>query len=335
MIEQEKVKRRRNIIENMLQQQSNINMRREDFSDPRRPLPDKREESEICKQVTQLDSVALHKLEDAVVEKIVISGFVSPDLILRRMQKLKKSRKQLKFLYLEIDFIENLASQGYLLNDFIFNVCVLKYFPFGEEPFFLPEDICVLIEVSPYLNNALYNQIVNLQLFRQQKLTFDLSRFDLNAHCDFEDDMRVVSEFYMENIKSGAVERREYLRATRFLIPLPNAEEKIETSHRQKLLKSQTKAQVMETIEALFIAEAKRNEVLPSFSLLKLFTKVVSHELRNLNSNFIYDMSKDYRKLKLELMPLITRLVFQNIQPSVGSRVKQESANNTSFDLKK
>lgn len=330
---QELVKRRRNVIRNMMGRNTNINMRKEDFADPKKALKDKNEENQIRKQVAQMDARERQKLVDKCFEKIIISGFVNPDLINRRMLKIKNSTKRLKFLYIEIDYIENLDTQGYLLNDFIFNVCVLKYFPFGEEPFFLPDDIRILVEVSPYLDNVLYHQIVNLKLFEQRNLTFDLSMFDLNGHCEFEDDARVVTEFYFENIKSEAIERREYLNATRFLIPLRTRCEKIESKHRKKMSSSQHRNQVIEAIENLFVAEAHEN-FSPSFALLKLFIKIVSHELRNLNSNSIYDMSEDYRRLKLQLMPLIIRLVNRNIRPSVQSRLKQKKANTTKFDKK-
>lgn len=330
--QQELVKRRKNVIKNLMGRQTNINMRREDFADPTRPLKDKEAERQIQRKVAQIDAQERQKMVDRCFEKIVISGFVNPELMSRRMLKIKNSAKQLKFLYIEIDYIENLEQQGYLLNDFIFNVCVLKHFPFGEEPFFLPGDVRILIEVSPYLGNVLYDQIVNLKLFDRRHLAFDLGRFDLNAHCEFEEDARVLAEFYSENIKSGAVERREYLNATRFLIPLPGAGDKIESSHKKRLLGSQQREHVVEAFEQLFVAEAKKNGFSPSFALLKLFTKIVSHELRNLNSNSIYDQSEDYRRLKLGVMPLIARLVCRNIQPSVQSRSKQEQANKTNFD---
>ena len=82
-----------------------------------------------------------------------------------------------------------------------------------------------------------------------------------------------------------------------------------------------------EAFTFLFLDQMTINKCQPSFALMKLFTKIVSHELRNLNSNWFYDESSDHQRLKLELMSLITRLVARNILPSIQSRSKQETAN--------
>jgi hypothetical protein len=293
---------------------------------PNKPLENKAEEKRIQREIENMDPHEKQALFLGSFEKIIISGFVTPDLLKRKMMKIKNSRKDLRFLYIEIDYIENLDKQGYLLNDFLFNVCVLKFFSFGEEPFFLPSDIQILIEVSPYLDNVLYNQIVNLKLFNRRNLTFDLSRFDLNKNCEFALDARIIVKFYLTNLKEGELDRIEF-NETRYLIPYKNKGCKMQQHIQSSLEANMTKEQFMETFETLFVNQAKENNFNLSFSLLKLFIKILSHELRNINASFFYDQGEDYKRLKVQLMRVIVKLVAQNIRPSIESQSKQDFAN--------
>lgn len=302
--------------------------------DPNKPLKDKLEEQRIQNLIRNMDPVEKSRRILNTFEKIVISGFISPELIKRRMMKIKESRKNLRFLYIEIDYIENLDKQGYLLNDFLFNVCVLRFFSFDEEPFFLPNDIEIFIEVSPYLGNLLYNQIVNLKLFNRKNLTFDLKRFDFNKNCEFILDARIVTQIYLENLKSGGLGNLEF-NATRFLIPYRTKGKKMESNTANSLIAFQQFEQFMEAYTELLLKPGKEMNIDISFSLVKLFTKILSHELRNLNANGVYMMSDDYRRLKVDLMRLVSKLVLRNIQPSVRSKSKQENADKAEIGKKK
>ena len=201
------IERRNQHIRNVKNVKENISQNFRNIQDPSKPLKNAVEEKNLIKAFNNMDKAKINNLIHKSFEKIVISGFVTPELIERRMLKIKYSKKELKFLYIEIDYIENLSTQGYLLNDFLFNICVLGYFSFDEEPFFLPNDIEIFIEVSPYLNNVLYNQIVNLKLFRQINLSFDIDRFDMNEHCEFELDARILIEFYNQNLKDSSLKK--------------------------------------------------------------------------------------------------------------------------------
>ena len=133
------------------------------------------------------------------------------------MLKIKQTKKEdLKFLYIEIDYIENLQNFGHLINDFVFNLCILRFYQFEDEPFFLPEGVEILIEVSPYIKNLLYRNIDNLQLFREEKMNFDLKRLNLSKHCDFAEDIKIISIF-LDNVIENKIHTEISFNPTTYL----------------------------------------------------------------------------------------------------------------------
>jgi hypothetical protein len=133
-------------------------------------------------------------------------------------------------------------------------------------------------------------------------------------------------QFYLTNLKEGELHKLEF-NATRYLIPYENKGCKMQQHIQSSLEANMTKEQFMETFETLFVNQAKQNNFNLSFSLLKLFIKILSHELRNINGNWFYDQTDHYRRFKLQLMRVIVKLIAQNIRPSIESQSKQNFAN--------
>ena len=83
-------------------------------------------------------------------------------------------------------------------------------------------------------------------------------------------------------------------------------------------------------LQKFFVNKLKEQNIEPSYSLLKTFSKIISHEFRNLNSHFIFKGEDCFEK-KYFLMNFMLDLTIENITPSKKSREKQEEVDKTTF----
>ena len=324
--EQLLVEKRKEHFRSLSKETLQITQNQQKNLDPSKPLVDGQKEKQLRQEVKAM-AAQREQAVQAQSEKIVISGFVNSELIQRRMARVRDSQKTLKFLHVQIDFLENVASQGYVLNDFVFNLCVFRFFQFDDEPFFLPRNVQIFVEVSCYLDNFIYKNVVNLRLFRRVHVSFDLQSFDLNRNCRFEDDTRIVTEFYRQCVRASRSDQLSFSKAN--VLSSFSKQSKIKREFRKELESRQTKEMVQEAFSELFVEPLKKLNRKPTFSLMKLFCKIASHELRNLNSSYFFQISENHPQFKADIMRLMLKLVVRNILPSASSRLEQEKTSKT------
>ena len=281
------------------------------------------QESKSVRSVTSSTQVDV----DEVTEHLLIGGEISEQKLKTRLAKIRRSTKTLRHLVIKIDYIENLLSRRYLLNDFLFMLCFFKCFFLGDEPFFLPESLRVKIEVQNYFGDFLSDQITLLGLLPSTHSTFDIRQLEfpwdsvfnpVQTTCFFID--RVINK--LETHHFG-------------FYPVENPLNRFTYDHRPESVDPEalTKEEVVEILEANFVNNSYRKGQL-TFAGLMFFCKMASNEFRNLNHNCLLDY-RDFADhedglnvatKKPDLFRIVLQICVRSTNQSVEAISTQEQA---------
>ena len=278
------------------------------------------------KSVQSFTSASRIDVEE-VTEHLLIGGEISEEKLKARLTKIRKSSKVLRHLVIKIDYMENLLSRKYLLNDFLFSLCYFKCFFLGDEPFFLPENLNIKIEIQNYIGNFLFNQISLLHLLPRNHIIFDLKNLDfpldnafnpVQTTCFFID--RVINKMQTGHFSfypnESHLNRFTYDYRPESTDPIPL-----------------DKKTVLDILSKNFIENKDRKGKL-TFANLLFFCKMASNEFKNLNHNCLLDYKDfsgneqglDVSTKKPDLYRIVLQICVRSTNQSVEAITTQEKA---------
>lgn len=273
------------------------------------------------------ESASVRVDPDEVSEYLLIGGEISEEKLKARLAKIRRSVKVLRHLVIKLDYMENLLDRTYLLNDFLFHLCYFKCFFLSDEPFFLPENLNVKIEVQNYIGNFLFNQISLLHLLPRVHLVFDLNQLEfpldnpthpIQTTCYFID--RVIDKMQTGHFT---------------FYPIENHLNKFQYDYRPETTDpvALDKKAVIEILTRNFVNSPERKGSL-TYSSLMLFCKMAANEFRNLNHNCLLDyrdfsgdeQGLDVSAKKPDLFRIVLQICVRATNQSVEAISTQEKA---------
>ena len=262
---------------------------------------------------------------DALCEHILISGELTSESIEPRLAKLKRSSKAIQYLIVKLDYVPDLQTQAYILNDLLFYLCYFRCFFVKSEPFFLPEQIQVLVEVQTYHSDYLYRQVSFLANLPKTTLEFDLTRLEIGSsiECPIQ-----TACFFMHQV----IEKKETRQFTKF--PTQNLFSKIPINLQDDAVNPSdlNKQKIIDLLSKYYIDNQYRKGKV-TFASLLLFCKIVAYEFKNLNSNNLLNM--ETRLLGVDIRskkPLLFKLVLDVCVRAINPSIKASETQRNTFD---
>ena len=187
-------------------------------------------------------------------------------------------KKKVKHLIIKLDYISNLFEKNYLINDFLFMLCYFKCFFFGDEPFFLSENLQIKIEIQNYSNDFLYEEIPFLKLLPREHLKFDLNRLEVPRN-DILHPIQSTCFFIQNTIRNSQTSKY-------FINPTESKFYNFHPLYPEDTVEAVplTKDAIIQILQEFYINNAERKGDM-TFSKLIFFCKLASQEFRNLNYN--------------------------------------------------
>ena len=122
------------------------------------------------------------KREPGSKYQILISGELNEAYIENKFKPLLKE-KDLKHLYIKVEFLINLNKFKHFLNDFLFRLCYSRYLYIQGEHHFLDPKVKIWFEVATYHSNFLFDQLNFLQCLPDKECEFNLDKFEFSEDC--------------------------------------------------------------------------------------------------------------------------------------------------------
>ena len=123
--------------------------------------------------------------------------------------------KNLKHLYIKVEFLIKLNKFKHFLNDFLFRLCYLRYLYIQGEHHFLDPNVRVWIEVATYHSNFLFEQLSFLHSLDKQECFFDLNEFEFSKDClSDEQIVGMTLTHIIENKSPLFLDYAEYIKKT-------------------------------------------------------------------------------------------------------------------------
>ena len=258
---------------------------------------------------------------DSVCELVLIAGDISKPLIESKFEKIKVSRKRLQFLIIKIDYMEDLKRRSNLINDILFYLCYFRCFFINDEPFFLPSDLKVLIEIQTYFNNFLFESIHFLKILPRKRLNFNLDHLicsQIDRNCPMQTSCFLISQ---------VVENKNTIQYSGY--PVQNLFNRNNYPNQSETYpKILTLDKIKEIIDKYYIKNPNRTGEV-TFSSLTLFCKMIAYEFKNLNSFPPLNLSINNLNTNIykpETFELILNICVKSINPSVEAIHTQDNA---------
>lgn len=240
--------------------------------------------------------------------QFIIGGDITEDSLQKQLKSYLNDKQQVDCLYIKLNFVERLSSQNYLINDFLFNLCVFKFFWYRGEPHFFQDGLQIFIEVESYPKQFLLQAISVLQMFPTFQQEFSIERLDCHVD-DVEHPIQSACLFLQIVLEEekfealGLTPHKNFNSVQSFM------------QKKKKKVKPLSERIVRHLLKKYFVDNSLRKGDL-SYSSLMLFCKVVDYEFRNVDSNPYFN-DGSIRKKKADMLLLIVQIAVRLTNPSV------------------